>query len=263
MIKWTNSLSYYVTTPGPNRPSASSVSMFKANRRSRIETSEDHDMNWSHDERPPEQKMQDEMIHDSTSEETVPLTIKFGASEISPVCLQLHSNGTGFVRWAKAGSIACSLENGRLFASYQSGAIAVVLDSEGSGCVSSPDGQNLLTVRNGSAAIYGLNGVIEKNIQRAVDTFSHHSPSQSDSIKKQHNIDGSSSSSSSSSIWMFDGMRIDFIPETWEVRVTVNNDTLVCEFSRYYCKSIFSKIYHENLVYIVFIFFPPLNPDFD
>ena len=32
-----------------------------------------------------------------------PLLVKFGSIESSPVCLQLNSNGTGFVRWTKQG----------------------------------------------------------------------------------------------------------------------------------------------------------------
>ena len=31
--------------------------------------------------------------------------------------------------------------------------------------------------------------------------------------------------------WAFDGMKIDFLPGSWEVLVTVNNDRLSCEFS--------------------------------
>ena len=31
--------------------------------------------------------------------------------------------------------------------------------------------------------------------------------------------------------WSFDGMNIDFLPNTWEVLITVRNDRLSCEFS--------------------------------
>ena len=53
-----------------------------------------------------------------------PIIVKFGHGESAPVCLQLNSNGTGFVRWAKKSSIACSLQDGKLFAAHKSGAIA-------------------------------------------------------------------------------------------------------------------------------------------
>ena len=56
------------------------------------------------------------------------------------------------------GSVACSLENGRLFASYQSGAIAAVLDSQGVGTVTSPAGKSLLQLGFNNASVYDNNG---------------------------------------------------------------------------------------------------------
>lgn len=40
----------------------------------------------------------------STSESNAaPLLVKFGTTDSSPVCLQLNSNGTGYVRWTRQG----------------------------------------------------------------------------------------------------------------------------------------------------------------
>ena len=217
---------------------ASSVSVFKATRRPRTDWNSNIQTEESHDER--SSLSQEHALHNSTSAETSPVIVKFGTSERNPVCLQLQPNGTGFVRWSKAGAIACSLENGRLFASYSSGAIAVVLDSEGNGSISSPDGKNLLTIRNNSATVYETSGVFMRNIPRSVesrDFIPANSESSGGEEGKVDKINGGNgdilySGDNECCSWMFDGMGIDFDPETWEVRVTVDNDRLSCEFSR-------------------------------
>ena len=52
-------------------------------------------------------EQKDPIITHDLQSNAAPLLVKFGSIESSPVCLQLNSNGTGFVRWTKQGIYNC------------------------------------------------------------------------------------------------------------------------------------------------------------
>jgi len=141
--------------------------------------------------------------------EPAPLVVKFGSVDSSPVALQINANGTGFVRWSKAGSVACSLDDGRLFASHKNGSMAVIIDSHGNGSISGPKGGCVVSfaaAEEAVAKIFDAKGVLMHEILRGEENCEEFS-------------------------WKFEGMKVDFRPSTWEVVVAIANDKLKCEFS--------------------------------
>lgn len=190
-----------------------------------------------------------------------PLVVKFGSLDSSPVCLQLNSNGTGFVRWSKNGSVACSLQDGKLFASHPSGAIAgersaykklhmkititliiiapAVFDYQGNGSIMSPSGTSLLSITNQDksvASVYDTKGVflcdINKNESQRDTNMSSESimndPQELSPTKVSRDAQLVSGTNLS---WVFQGLEMEFLPVSWEVRVTVRNTKVHCEFS--------------------------------
>ena len=132
--------------------------------------------------------------------------------EAGALCLCLQENGSGYARWKKGGPVACSFENGRIFSSYRGGAIAVVLDRDGSGSIMNPRGKCVCLVNtNGSAKIMDKSGNVLSELRQ-------HAGSEAASADEGYT-------------WKFDGLHIAFRPVTWEIIVKFANDRVVCEFS--------------------------------
>lgn len=111
-------------------------------------------------------------------------------------------------RWSEKGSIACSFDRDRLFCAYSNGAIAAVYDAHHNGSVMHPDGQCLLGIQsNGVAVERGVNGNIVRTYTR-------------------NNVEESSSSS-----WSFDEVQIEFNPNIWELKITLSNARVQCQFT--------------------------------
>jgi hypothetical protein len=139
-------------------------------------------------------------------------------------------------RWSKGGTVACSIENGRMLASFSSGSVACILDKAGSGSVMDTRGRCLLLISDkGIAKVLSKNGniVVEYNRDDIMNTAAPSSP-------VKHGIDDSNNCEAGSPIkkaeelnaemtspiqeqtqklhrWKSDGMQIDFIPKYWEV----------------------------------------------
>lgn len=176
------------------------VSIFKANRR-----------RTNSDDQSQEATINRDGIFREPVSEMAPLLVHFGSADSSPIALQLNSNGSGSVRWSKKGSVACSLEDGRLFAAHKNGTIAAILDSGGNGSVSNPNGTCLLTISEKQAAVFDAKGLVAKEFHRYnKDT--------------QECVDEDCR-------WLFDGISIEFIPKVWDLIVSVSNDRLDCQFS--------------------------------
>eukprot|EP01034_Spumella_vulgaris_P027089 gene27089-33764_t len=120
----------------------------------------------------------------------------------APVALCIYGNRDGFVRWSRSGPQACSLEKGRLFASYKSGAIALVHDANtGSGSLMDTRGRCLLVIHNGfTAKILDIKG----NTTRE--------------YSKEEAVAAAGDPSPMPHIWNVEGLKMEFKPAQWEVR---------------------------------------------
>jgi len=148
---------------------------------------------------------------------------RFGEDESAPVALCLQDGGSGYARWSKGGSVACSYEHGRIFASYRGGAIAVVLDREGNGSVMDTRGKCVLLVsETGSAKIMDKTGVVLSEERRVSGGAS---PGASGTRESEAQAQAKTYK------WRFDGLTIEFRPETWEIVVSFQNERVACEFS--------------------------------
>jgi hypothetical protein len=175
------------------------VSIFKANRRRTNSDGQSQDAEVNKDG-----------IHQEPVLEMAPLLVHFSSAESSPIVLQLNPNGSGSVRWSKKGSVACSLEDGRLFAAHKNGSIAAILDSEGNGSVSNPSGTCLLAINEKKATVFDVKGLVAKELHRYG--------------KDTQDVDEGCR-------WVFDGISIEFIPKVWDLIISVSNDRLDCQFS--------------------------------
>jgi hypothetical protein len=188
------------------------ISIFKANRR-----------RTSSDDAAAQQDMAGVVarkdVPAGTNTEMTPFVVYFGSTESSPAALTINANGCGWVRWSKKGSVACSLEDGRLFAAHRNGSIAAILDSGGHGSVSSPRGLCVLAMDSDRATIYDTKGSVVKEIRRQ--------------DYDRDIIDGEEYEMSCTGItkWTFDGLVIEFLPRVWDLIVSVSNERIDCQFS--------------------------------
>ena len=138
--------------------------------------------------------------------------IRFGETNDAPVAFSLNEDGSGYARWSKNGPIACSMDGGRMLASYRGGAIAGILDRTGAGSVMDTRGRCVLILsEQGVAKVLDKKGVI-------IAQHSKSSDPQSPENKAVHR-------------WKFDGLRFEFFPSTWELKVRLKTDKLLCDFS--------------------------------
>jgi hypothetical protein len=139
--------------------------------------------------------------------------IRFGESNDAPVAFSLNEDGSGYARWSKNGPIACSMDGGRMLASYRGGAIAGILDRTGAGSVMDTRGRCVLILsEQGIAKVLDKNGVIISQHTKSKEE------SQSPNDKSVHR-------------WKFDGLRFEFFPSSWELKVRLKTDKLMCDFS--------------------------------
>ena len=93
------------------------------------------------------------------------------------------------------------------------------MDSSGNGSVSSPTGTNLLSISPGIARVHdAVTGAVVCNIPR----------------NENGNTDPQEMAASSSShdlVWKFDGLVVEFLPDSWDLRVLIRNGRAECEFS--------------------------------
>lgn len=147
--------------------------------------------------------------------------IRFGNNsndnDEAPVALCIHENGSGYARWSVGGPVACNLENGKIFAQYRGGSIACVLDSAGSGSVMDMKGKCVLIINeNGSAKVLDRLGTPiatyykDENNPLNIETTTNK--------KKLHT-------------WNFDNLLIEFYPKSWELKIKVKSEKVLCEFS--------------------------------
>jgi len=139
--------------------------------------------------------------------------IRFGDFVDAPVAFSLNEDGSGYARWSKNGPIACSIDGGRMLASYRGGAIAGILDRSGAGSIMDNRGRCVLILsEQGVAKVLDKNGTILAQHQKGPS--STNSPNE----KSVHR-------------WKFDGLRFEFFPLSWELKVRLKTDKLICEFS--------------------------------
>lgn len=163
---------------------------------------------------------EDHLIQTETYEKPADLShvepiqlIRFGESNDSPVAFSLNEDGSGYARWSKNGPIACSMDGGRMLASYRGGAIAGILDRTGAGSVMDTRGRCVLILsEQGIAKVLDKNGVIIAQHSKTSETPS---PTESKPVHR----------------WKFDGLRFEFFPLTWELKVRVKTEKLMCDFS--------------------------------
>jgi len=181
---------------------------------------------------------EDNLIENETYEKPVdhshtePIQIiRFGESNDAPVAFSLNEDGSGYARWSKNGPIACSMDGGRMLASYRGGAIAGILDRTGAGSVMDTRGRCVLILsEQGIAKVLDKNGVIISQHTKSKEE------SQSPNDKSVHR-------------WKFDGLRFEFFPSTWELKVRVKTEKLMCDFSNLSgCKLVeeISQTKHSN-----------------
>lgn len=146
------------------------------------------------------------------------VVVRFGDSAESPIALCIYSDGSGFMRWSRTGSMACTIECGRFLASYQGGAAAVVVDClHGSGTVVDPRGNCVLSLSpSGTATEMGLNKKWLASYKRRAGKSTAVTTGEADVQERS---------------WKFEGIEILFKPATWEIAVRINSTRLCCEFS--------------------------------
>jgi len=140
--------------------------------------------------------------------------LHFG-EEGGPVACVVDVNGDGYARWGKIDTLACSFQHRKLFSSYRTGAVAVVLDvGTQSGSVMDNKGNTvlMLSVPQGEADAAPVarlmnpsNGVVKQVFTRGAT--------------------GTQRSKPKPVSWTADGLSITFDPVAWEV----NNDITVCD----------------------------------
>jgi hypothetical protein len=147
--------------------------------------------------------------------------IKFGNNSNNdneaPVALCIHENGNGYARWSAGGPVACNMESGKIFAQYRGGSIACVLDSAGSGSVMDLKGKCVLIINeNGSAKVLDRQGI-------PIATYykDENNPLNIDTTTKKKNLHS----------WNFDSLLIEFYPKSWELKLKVKSEKVLCEFS--------------------------------
>ena len=159
----------------------------------------------------PPQRQQQQQQQQSSTNQLQPMYSQIyrfgGGGEDEPVALCLQDGGDGYARWSKGGPVACSFESGRIFSSYRGGGIAVVFDRDGvNGSVMDNRGKTVLLVNEGGARI------MEAKTGRVL------SEEKRGGAGEVHK-------------WAFDGLAIEFLPSTWEIKVRLQNDRVACEFS--------------------------------
>lgn len=131
---------------------------------------------------------------------------RFGETTDSAISCHISTNGDGYCKWGRGGALACSYESRKLFASYPNGSIAVVYDdSNNSGSIMDSKGHSLLLFSKedgigGSSCVAKLMNPSNGNIK---EVFHSHA--------------GSVANGHSKLKWKFDGLSLNFDPNTWEV----------------------------------------------
>jgi hypothetical protein len=169
----------------------------------------------------------------------VAVLLRFGKNEDSPaaICIYADAEKSGFIRW-KSGAVACSIEQGRMLASFQSGSISCMLDKAGNGSVMDTRGRCLLLLSDkGRAKVLSKKGDVIMEYDK-LDCVSLDegqscvvapSPTGSDGGKLSVELASPRNKQEQAQKlhrWKSEGMQIDFIPKYWEV-ILVHNRRFV------------------------------------
>jgi len=156
--------------------------------------------------------------------------VRFGEGSMAPVAVCVEEDGTGYARWARTGPTACSFDNQRLFSSHKNGSIAAVVDPSGNGSVMTPAGRCVLNIR-----VTKEGHVAEELTEDGTLIQNHHRRNIEATVEDKEDASVEQKSQegdlNNSSVWKFDGMRVRFVPSTWEVCVEVTNSRVTAEFS--------------------------------